>query len=174
VQIFPNGNGDGSTTFNLPNCQGVTLAGRPNMSGSARGNLTSTYFGTNPNALGASGGAQSDTLVTANLPPYTPAGTVSVTSTATDVVQGTIFGSTPSGGPLNGLTGASDSALTSTGSLTGTAQGGTSTPFSTIQPTLTANCMIRALAMISPSAPSSLAANDNGLPIVADRRRLIG
>jgi microcystin-dependent protein len=34
------GVGDGSTTFNLPNLQGVVIAGKTNMSGSDRGNLT--------------------------------------------------------------------------------------------------------------------------------------
>lgn len=34
------GAGDGSTTFNLPNLAGVTVAGRTNMSGSDRGNLS--------------------------------------------------------------------------------------------------------------------------------------
>src|SRR6266404_7806763 len=65
--VFPWGNGDGSTTFNIPNLQGRSLVGRDNMSGTAAGVLTSTFYGSNPDALGAIGGAQSRTLTLAQL-----------------------------------------------------------------------------------------------------------
>ncbi len=186
VQIFPNGNGDGSTTFNLPNCQGVTLAGRDNMSGTPRAVLTSSYFGTNPDALGAFGGAQSKTLATANFPPYTPSGGLSgsVVASISNTLQVNSSGTlTPPGGGTtavavaNSATGVQATGLLngggSTGAFVGNAQGGTSTPFSLVQPTLTANCMVRVLAMLdAPAAPNSFASNDNHQP-VADRRRLV-
>ncbi len=75
--FFLYGNGNGSTTFNVPDLRGYVIAGRTNMGGIASSNLTSTYLGTNPQATGAKGGNQSGTLVTANLPAYTPSGTIS-------------------------------------------------------------------------------------------------
>jgi microcystin-dependent protein len=183
VTIFPNGNGDGSTTFNLPNCQDVVLAGRGNMSGTPRALLTSTYFGASPDALGSLGGGQSQTLVTTNLPPYTPGG--SITNGGITINGGgslrTVAGDFNNNGGGGGSFGAmsstapSLSASQAASSFSGTAQGGSSTPFSNVQPTLTANCMVRVLAMIdAPTFPNSIARNDNGLPIVADRRRAIG
>lgn len=66
--FFPFGNGDGSTTFNLPDLRGNVIAGRPNMGGVASTNLTSTYFNSNPQAIGAVGGSQSVQLTLSNLP----------------------------------------------------------------------------------------------------------
>ncbi len=69
--FFPWGRGNGTTTFNLPDFRGLTLAGNNNMGGTASANLTATYFGaTNPNSIGAAGGNQSASiaLALANLP----------------------------------------------------------------------------------------------------------
>src|SRR6266403_4717345 len=83
IVFIPWGNGDGSTTFNVPNLMGRAIVCRDNMSGSIAGVITSTYYGTNPDAF-AYGGAQSSTLGTANLPAYTPSGTVSGSVSITD------------------------------------------------------------------------------------------
>lgn len=177
VTIFPNGNGDGSTTFNMPNCQDVVLAGRGNMSGTPRGLLSSTYFGSSPNALGSLGGGQSQTLSTPNLPPYTPAGTINqAVYTFQWGAANYGNGGTPA---LNNIQNTCAGCTTETpvlqtpSTFSGTAQGGTSTPFSTVQPTLTANCMVRVLAKLqAPPLPNSFASNDNREP-VADRRRAV-
>ncbi|HXN87989.1 MAG TPA: phage terminase large subunit, partial [Methylocella sp.] len=66
------GAGDGSTTFNLPDKTGRVSA----MKEAAATRLTSTYFGGNSTAIGAVGGAEKETIVTANLPPYTPGGSI--------------------------------------------------------------------------------------------------
>lgn len=147
--FFPWGNGNAITTFNVPDLRGVVLPGRNNMGGSNSSNLTTTYY-TDPNALGGNGGAQSKTLATANLPAYTPAGTnaaISVTSTSTQVLQ--------SAGPPDNFTSVAGattfdnqtrSAIASTGAapaFTGTAQGGTDTPFSLIPPSKTINYAIK-------------------------------
>ena len=50
------GAGDGSTTFNLPDCRGRTLAGLDNMGGTAAGRLNGYT------AVGVSGGEQTHTL----------------------------------------------------------------------------------------------------------------
>jgi hypothetical protein len=160
--IFPFGNGDGASTFNLPDRRGVVLAGRPNMGGTDKGNLTSTYYGASPLGLGAGGGNESGVLVSGNLPPYTPAGTIAITDPGhnhaqfnTDVVvsqtdlttsnRPAAFGSyatdnayAMSGSLTNPTVGYGGFAFTSiTAAFTGTAQGGTSSPFSRVQPTST-------------------------------------
>lgn len=55
----PFGNGDGSTTFNLPDLRGRTAIG----AGTGPGGLS-------PRALGAKGGEESHTLTTAEIPPH--------------------------------------------------------------------------------------------------------
>ena len=53
------GIGDGSTTFNLPDLRGRTVAGADAMGGSASGNLTTAVAGFNANAaVGTTGGGQ--------------------------------------------------------------------------------------------------------------------
>lgn len=99
--------------------------------------------------LGATVGEEASVLTTANLPPYTPSGTVSSTVTGSVTVQGI---------PSSLATGAGDAAWpamvnrgTSTYSVTGSAsgvltgapQGGTSTPHNNMQPTAFLNVMIK-------------------------------
>lgn len=62
------GPGDGSTTFNLPDLRGRVVAGRDDMGGTAASRLTSPVAGS---TLGASGGAQSHTLTTGEMPSHT-------------------------------------------------------------------------------------------------------
>jgi hypothetical protein len=93
-------------------------------------------------------GSTTTTLGTGNLPPYTPSGSV------TDGPIEITFGNGNTGG-LNttvgtwvfgssgGTVGALDIRANQSGStFTGSAQGGTSTPFSNIQPTLVAECVV--------------------------------
>lgn len=141
------GTGDGSTTFNVPDLVGRVAAMLD--AGSAR--LSSTYFGGNPANLGAVGGGESKTLVTGNLPAYTPAGSVAVTSTVSTIglFNGGLggFNSPGAGAAITAGIGTSASAtsVSSNGTLTGTAQGGISTPFRTVQPTIILNKILRAI-----------------------------
>jgi microcystin-dependent protein len=64
------GAGDGSTTFNLPDLRGRSAFGKDDMGGSAASRLTSPASGIAGNTLGASGGAQSKGLSTAELPSH--------------------------------------------------------------------------------------------------------
>lgn len=142
------GAGDGSTTFNLPDLRGRVVAGADNMGGSAAGRLTTATM--SAGTLSGIGGAETKTLVTANLPAYTPTGSVTgIAGTvpipvrnngggATVVTEVSLGGNTQtSAGNLNvNFSGAS-------GTFTGNAQGGTSTAFGTVQPTIILNKILR-------------------------------
>lgn len=62
------GPGDGSTTFNLPDLRGRVVAGKDDMGGSSANRLTNQSGGLNGDTLGASGGAETNTLTTAQVP----------------------------------------------------------------------------------------------------------
>jgi microcystin-dependent protein len=147
ITFFAYSNGDGSTTFNLPNHRGVYFAGRTNMGGSTSSNLTLTYLGTLPTQLGASGGVQSTTLTALNLPPYTPSGSIAngaITITQNANTQNS--GASVQAGANPGIVtnaAATISASQATSTFTGAAQGGTSTAFSRIPPTSIINYAIR-------------------------------
>lgn len=143
------GSGDSSTTFNLPDKRGrASIAVDPTASV-----VNSASMTPDGNTLGAKGGAQLSTLSTANLPPYTPSGSVSVNNGAISINgQGQIIvsgqGSGVGGGGAFGVSGSSQlsaSQGTSTASFSGNAQGGTSTAFSNMQPTIASNYIIRVI-----------------------------
>ncbi|GKQ52880.1 phage tail protein [Bradyrhizobium sp. Ce-3] len=138
------GGGDGSTTFNLPDKRGRASACVDNMGGTFANRITTTV---NSNAnLGGTGGVEANGLVTANLPPYTPSGSVSGSITGNAFAN---FFSVNTGSAANTYspsTGtASPLAVTGTfsGSLSGNAQGGTSSPFTNLQPTILCNYIMR-------------------------------
>jgi microcystin-dependent protein len=124
------------------------------MLGSVASRLTSTYYGSNPDAINAVGGNESGTLATGNLPPYTPTGTIISTSTAI-LLQQDVYTLSPGPTTLYGQSGSTSANQTPTitSTFTGVAQGGTSTPVSKIQPTLTADYIIKALPDDLPSGP---------------------
>jgi microcystin-dependent protein len=129
LSIGPYPQGDCSTTFNLPSLEGRVTAMRD-----TGGSVLTGATCTNASTTGPNCGAQTQTLVTGNLPPYTPAGTISTVATA-NVGQA---GYSVSGGGTN-LYGAPGTTVNlfsiSSQTFTGTAQSGTSTPFSNLQPT---------------------------------------
>jgi len=145
------GVGDGSTTFNVPDLRGRVVAGKDDMGGTSANRLTDADDGLNGDTLGDTGGGETQTLVTGNLPAYTPAGSVSVSGGVATGLKSSIGytsgGSAldlaqPTGAVNNG--GATTWPLSgSSGSFTGTAQGGTSTAFGVIQPTIILNKLIR-------------------------------
>jgi microcystin-dependent protein len=136
------GTGDGSTTFNLPD-----LGGRiPVTKEATATRLTTAGGGIDGGTLGAVGGAQNITLLTANLPPYTPGGSVSVTSSISNILSGGTPDSYVGGGSaLQNRINVTVSGVASTGTLTGTAQGGTSTAVKVAQPTIVMNSIMRVL-----------------------------
>lgn len=70
VTAFPHGNGDGSTTFTIPDGRGTTAAGRDNMGGTAANKLSSTGLGASANALKSIGGYQTITLDATQIPAH--------------------------------------------------------------------------------------------------------
>lgn len=134
------GTGDGSTTFNLPDLRGRVIPGLDNMGGSAASRITVAGGNFDGTSLGATGGAQNTTLITANLPAYTPAGTIG------NVVSGGTLGGTS----INDVTlsdthqiGLNPQAIVVTSTFTGTAQGGTSTAFSNLPPSMALPYILR-------------------------------
>lgn len=62
------GNGDGSTTFNLPDLRGRVVAGKDDMGGTSANRLTNQSGGLNGDNLGATGGSETHTLTEAQMP----------------------------------------------------------------------------------------------------------
>jgi microcystin-dependent protein len=138
------GSGDGSTTFNVPDLRGRVVAGKDDMGGSAASRLTSVGLGVAGTTLGNAGSTESYTIITSNLPPYTPAGTVgpqlsfTYTPGSNYNVTGSSFGVS-----TIAVSGLASTVNLASQSFTGTAQGGTSTAFSRCQPTIISNKLLR-------------------------------
>jgi microcystin-dependent protein len=138
------GSGDGSATFTLPDATGRLLA----MKEATATRLTTAGGGVDGGTLGATGGQQSRTLLTANLPPYTPAGSITnggITVNGSWATGGSTNNNGGGGGGSFGafttFTGATASQAGST--FAGTVQGGTSTAVQTLPPLLVANFIMR-------------------------------
>lgn len=142
------GVGDGSTTFNIPDLRGRVVAGKDDMGGSSANRLTNADDGLNGDTLGATGGGETQVLVTANLPPYTPSGTnsggaASFTYTsasfqpASTLVHGTSITPNSSSVTVN--------TVFTQPTFAGNAQGGTSTAFGVVQPTIVLNKLLRVI-----------------------------
>ena len=65
------GVGDGSSTFNLPDLRGRTIAGQDDMGGSSADRLTNQTGGVNGDTLGGTGGSETHTLTVAQLAAHT-------------------------------------------------------------------------------------------------------
>jgi microcystin-dependent protein len=150
--FFPYGNGNRSTTFNVPDLRGYVLAGRDNMGGSASSRLTSTYFGSDADALGAVGGSQSHTQTISEMAAHD--------HTLTDPGHSHKIGgngAAPSGSSIATITNYNisgvqyDSQIVATGITM--AITGASVPFSIVQPTITLNYIIK----ITPDTSTSIA-----------------
>lgn len=127
----------------LPDCRGRTLAGDDLLGSTAAGRLTDATSGFG-DTLGEAGGAQSTTLITANLPAYTPTGSVATSITPNaSYVAGTTTVSVTTGGGTTIPAGNTTPAYTASSPFTGTAQGGTSTAFSNMPPTMVVTIYIK-------------------------------
>jgi len=133
------GVGDGSTTFNIPDLRGRVIAGKDDMGGSSANRLTDANDGLNGDTLGDTGGGETQVLVTANLPAYTPSGTIAVGEISNVGIQ--IPGNLSSNGTAWEVYNSTD--VTPTATFTGVPQGGTSTAFGVVQPTIVGNYILR-------------------------------
>lgn len=119
--------GNGITTFGVED-----LRGRVPLAYDGTGTrITVAGCGINGQTLGAALDKQTNTLLTTNLPPYTPSGSV-----ASSFSGGTVGTSTQTlqaaGSSASALINPASGAVSS--SFTGNAQGGTSTPVNNVQP----------------------------------------
>lgn len=131
--------------FTLPDMRGRVPFGADNLGGVAASRLTAAGGGIDGATLGATGGQQNRTIAIANLPPYTPTGTI--TNGAISISHNAITGSTTTGGggfPAGANSGASVTASQTTSTFTGTPQGGTATALQTPPPGIVLNYIIKA------------------------------
>jgi microcystin-dependent protein len=134
--------GDGSTTFNVPNYQEVTLVGKSTMGGATSPGLLNSIASGIKAVLGQLFGTDTTTLITANLPPYTPSGSVS-SSGSTNAQYPTSTSYTNTGGAFAPGYNFTQATVNVSSSFSGSAQGGTSTPFGNLPPSRTTNFIIR-------------------------------
>lgn len=139
------GIGDGSTTFNLPDIKGRVIAGED----PAGVRLTAAGLGAAAN-LPAAGGGETTTLLATNLPSYTPTGTLSGTVSGTDtilvngnVAQNLQGGTTGFGWSNSPVVKAISASVGWSGTFSGTNNGGASTPYSRVQPTIVLKALIK-------------------------------
>lgn len=93
-------------------------------------------------ALGLTTGGETIALGTSNLPPYTPSGTVTTYLSSREYLFSPQYTLYLPGGSLI-ITAGNYGDITATSSFSGSAQGGTSAPFSVMQPTSFFNVMIK-------------------------------
>jgi hypothetical protein len=130
-------------TITLPDCRNVAMAGLGDMGNSDRALFSGVTFNSgNSTTLGSYLGASTRALLTANLPPYTPSGTISASTTGTIAQQGfaqsgaQVSSGASLGSNSGGLNQQSWLTLNTSATFTGTPQGGTSTAFGIVQPTM--------------------------------------
>lgn len=143
------GVGDGSTTFNLPDCRGRASAGRDFDQGGTANRLTATTMSPNGTTLGATGGAQTITLTTDQMPSHEHTLSGSTNSAGTHEHSINAGASNPSGdGFARGAETASNSTNSAgahTHTLSGTAAAaGGGQAHGNVQPTILFNRIIRA------------------------------
>jgi hypothetical protein len=124
----------------LPDWRGYALGALDDMGNSASGRIS--VMGAAATTLGGAGGGQTNFLATANLPPYTPAGSIANGAIHTTISPNTGILSSSGLVQIGGggsffsynLNTLSASSPQDPSSFTGTAQGGNSTPFSILGP----------------------------------------
>lgn len=170
ARFFPYGNGDGSLTYTVPDYRGRVPAARDNMGGIAANRLTASGLGVAADAIGAVGGSQTRTIAQAQLPNVGlnfsgASGSVVSNSTttflATNGTPQAIVAGAGGGNYIALNTGSSNSAsiVTSTGSFsnvsgtTASINGGvTQTGSPTVQPSITANYVIKIIPDSNPNS----------------------
>ena len=132
------GAGDGSTTFNLPDCRGRILAGRDNMGNVAANRITSGGSGIDGTTRGSAGGTETHTLTTAQMPTHSHV--EQITGSGGDPIGSAKFanGTGSSAYGIRGYTGNDASTTDVT-----TANAGSGNAHQNTQPTLIVNKIIK-------------------------------
>lgn len=149
--FFPWGNGNGSTTFNVPDFRGYALIGRDNMGGSSAGRISTAncLASITPDALGAVCGSDKHTLLVAELATHNHNATS--VSTVTNGLEGANSGvNITTGGPQVVPATPATIVVSTATTIDNT---GSSTPFSIIQPSITLNY----IAKVTPDTSTSIA-----------------
>ena len=126
------GSGDGSSTFNVPDLRGRTIAGQDDMGGSSANRLTDQTGGLNGDTLGDTGGSETHTLTEAQLAAHTHG-------------AGSYVAAFPTGGPAV-AGGEGNRGTTSVNNLTvsGTSGStGSGSAHNNVQPTIILNYIIK-------------------------------
>ena len=132
------GVGNGSTTFNLPDLRGRAIAGIDNMGGSAAGRLTASIMTPDGNTMGATGGVQLTTATTSTTIFSNGVNTLTGGANGPNDFSGT---DTP-GGRWTAADATLFASVTGNVNVGGTGSG-TSSAFSTTQPTIQMNWIIK-------------------------------
>lgn len=138
-------NSCGAGTFGIPDLRGRAVAGQDDMGGVSANRLTNQTGGLNGDTLGATGGAETHTLTTAQMPAHTHTGTtdghthsVKFFLGAVQSGGGTVVSSIGVAGPVNGT----DAAVSATDTFTSDLTGGGGA-HNNVQPTIVLNYIIK-------------------------------
>jgi microcystin-dependent protein len=142
------GSGDGSTTFNVPDLRGRVVAGQDDMGGSSADRLTNQTGGLDGDTLGATGGAETHTLSTAQIAAHTHTGSTGSDGAHTHTVTARELSAYGTGGAIGtrldsgSVTSSSNGAHTHTFTSDSTGGGGA---HNNVQPTIVLNYILRVL-----------------------------
>lgn len=141
------GAGDGTTTFNLPDYRGRVGAGKDDMGGTSANRLTGISGSLDGDTLGATGGAETHTLTTAQIPAHTHTGTTASSGNHSHTIsyadRGDGFGGSPS---MSTVAGAETKTTSTAGAHTHTFttdSAGTGGAHPNVQPTIIVTKIIK-------------------------------
>jgi len=156
LHILPWGQGDGSTTFNIPDRRGYVTAGRDNMGGTAAGRLTLAQSqGILGTKLNATGGEQGHAQTAAEVGSHTHVNTLTDLghghnmqknggASSASITVGDPTGNSPSSGGLAQSTTATINVVSNTTGITiNNVAAGSGTAANVIQPTAITNKIIK-------------------------------
>lgn len=157
------GAGDGSTTFNLPDYRGRAPFGRDDMGGAVAGRITAAGSSITGTTLGATGGAQSVTLTTAQIPSHGHTATVTDPGhfhAQTVTTDGGATGPATGGGfSAYAFDGAQDTGSKTTGITVSNSSTGGGGAHTNMPPAIIQNWIILALPALASAATTGV----NGL-----------